>query len=86
MPSPDPVLVVLERTTSTFSAASAGSGSRPPAAPDTSTSTPLRVALLMSAAQSTKVVAPGSAQRNVMVLTAEKSSPSSSPVRSTSMS
>ena len=86
MPSPLAVLVVLASTTSTLSAASAGSGRRPSAACETSTSSPLRVARATSIATSTKVVAPGSLQVKVMVLTEEKTSPSSRPVMSTAMS
>ncbi|WP_257954118.1 hypothetical protein [Nocardioides sp. B-3] len=40
----------------------------------------------MSATQSTNVVAPGSAQEKVIVLTEAKVSPSSRPVMSTAMS
>ena len=86
MPSPVAVLVVLASTTRTLSAASAGSGSRPSAAAETSISSPLSVARLTSIATSTKVVAPGSLQVKVMVLVDANTSPSSRPVMSTAMS
>ena len=86
MPSPVAVLVVLASTTSTLSAARAGSGSRPSAAAETSTSAPFSVARLTSAAMSTKVVAPGSAHVKVIVLVDANTSPSRSPVMSTAMS
>ena len=83
---PVAVLVVLASTTSTLSAARAGSGSRPSAAAETSTASPLSVARLTSAAMSTKVVAPGSEHVNVIVLVDANSSPSRRPVMSTAMS
>ena len=73
-------------TTSTLSAARSASGSRPSRADAGSSGRPLSSARSTSAAQSTNVEAPGSAQLKVIVETARKVSPSSSPVRSTSMS
>ena len=86
MPSPLPVLVVDAATTSTLSAARSGSGSRPSSAVPRSSSVPLSVAREMSATQSTKVAAPGSAHVKVIVLIEAKVSPSRRPVMSTSMS
>ncbi len=86
MPVELPVSACAEATTSTLSVARSGRGNRPSAAVVRSRSRPLRVALRMSATQSTKVDAPGSRQLNAIVDTHSMVGPSRRPVMSTAMS
>ena len=86
MPAPVAVSDWAAVTTRTLSAARPGSGSRPASRLAGSSSTPFSVARRTSAAQSTNVLAPGSAQLNAMVEVDSTVSPSKRPRRSTAMS
>ena len=74
---PVPVSRCTEETTSTLSAASDGSGRRPAACVDTSSSTSLSRAETTSPTMSTNVAAPGVRHRNVTDNVASQRWPSS---------